>query len=215
MTKAVFMRTLSDRLVSVTPERIAPTDAMRSLDYYEEMIDDRMEDGMSEEEAVAAVGHPDDVFRSILASLPQFPASAERQPEPVPQPDPRTREKKTSPWKTVLLIVASPVWVPLLIAAAVVLFSLYIALFSVVVSLWGVFVSLTAGGAVLIASSVPLFIREGMPAGMASLGLGLASAGLAILLFFVCTALTRLAARITASTFRSAVSLFHRKERRV
>ena len=212
MTKAVFMRTLSDRLVSVTPERIAPTDAVRSLDYYEEMIDDRMEDGMSEEEAVAAVGHPDDVFRAILAALPQFPASAERQPEPVPQPVPPTREKKSSPWKTVLLIVSSPVWVPLLIAAAAILFSLYIALFAVVVSFWGVFVSLAASGAILIASSIPLFIGEGMPAGMASLGLGLASAGLAILFFFLCTAFTRLSARLTEVTFRGAISLFDRKE---
>ena len=214
MTKTIFMRTLSERLVSVTPERISPTDAVRSLDYYEEMIDDRMEDGMSEEEAVAAVGHPDDVFRAILASLPQFPASAERRMEPVPQPVPPTREKKSSPWKTVLLIVSSPVWVPLLIAAAAVLFSLYVVLFSVVVALWGVFVSLAASGAVLIASSVPLFIGEGMPAGMASLGLGLASAGLAILFFFLCTAFTRLSARLTEVTFRGAVSLFHRKERR-
>ena len=117
-------------------------------------------------------------------------------------------------WKTVLLIVSSPVWVSLLIAAAAVLFSLYIALFSVVVSLWGVFVSLAAGGAILIASSVPLFIGEGMPAGMASLGLGLASAGLAILFFFLCTAFTRLCVRLTEVTFRGAISLFHRKERR-
>ena len=214
MTKTIFMRTLSERLVSVTPERISPTDAVRSLDYYEEMIDDRVEDGMSEEEAVAAVGHPDDVFRAILASLPQFPASAERRTEPAPQPVPPTREKKSSPWKTVLLIVSSPVWVPLLIAAAAILFSLYIALFAVVVSFWGVFVSLAASGAILIASSIPLFIGEGMPAGMASLGLGLASAGLAILFFFLCTAFTRFSARLTEVTFRGAVSLFHRKERR-
>lgn len=213
MTKTIFMRTLSERLVSVTPERISPTDAMRSLDYYEEMIDDRMEDGMTEEEAVAAVGTPDDVFRAVLAALP---ASPQARTEPAPSSEaPALVKKKTSPWLVVLLVVTAPVWISLLVAAAAVLFSLYVALYSIVVSLWGIFVSLAAGGAVLIASSVPLFIREGMPAGMASLGLGLASAGLAILLFFVCTAFTRFSARLTEVTFRGAVSLFHRKERRV
>ena len=44
--------------------------------------------------------------------------------------------------------------------------------------------------------------------------MGLASAGLAILFFFLCTAFTRLSARLTEVTFRGAVSLFHRKERR-
>ena len=105
MTKTDFMRNLSDRLVSVTPERISPSDAMRSLDYYEEMIDDRMEDGMSEEEAVAAVGHPDDVFRDILAALPSSP-----QPRNDPAPSvriPAPAKKKTSPWTVALLVVSS------------------------------------------------------------------------------------------------------------
>ena len=212
MTKTVFMRNLSDRLVSVTPERISPSDAMRSLDYYEEMIDDRVEDGMSEEEAVAAVGHPDDVFRDILAALPSSPQPRTEPAHSSEAPSPE--KKKSSPWRTALLIVTSPVWGPLLLAAALVLFSLYIALFAVVVSFWGVFASLAISGAVLIASSVPLFIGEGMPAAMAFLGMGLAALGLAILFFFLCTAFTRFSARLTGVTFRGAVSLFRRKERR-
>lgn len=210
MTKAVFMRNLSDRLVSVTPERISPSDAMRSLDYYEEMIDDRMEDGMSEEEAVAAVGHPDDVFFAILAALPAAP-----QPRTGPAPSaevPATAKKKTSPWLIALLIVSSPVWVSLLIAAAAILFSLYVVLWAVVVSFWAVFVSLAASGVLLTLSSVPLWMGEGLSAAMASLGMGLAAAGLAILFFFLSLALTRLAARLTASGIRGTASLFKRKE---
>ena len=168
---------------------------------------------MSEEEAVAAVGHPDDVFRAVLSSLSAIPKTEPNRTSPTPEPvSVLPKDKKTSPWIVVLLVISSPVWISLLIAAAAVLFSLYIVLFAVAVSLWGVFVSLAVSGAVLIASSIPLFIGEGMPAGMASLGLGLASAGLAILFFFLCTAFTRLCARLTTVTFRGAISLFHRKE---
>ena len=213
MTKAVFMRTLSDRLVSVTPERIAPTDAVRFLDYYEEMIDDRMEDGMGEEEAVAAVGTPDDVFRVILADLPRTSA-----PKPVPVVTEEPPRKKRSPWLVVLLVVTAPVWIPLLVAGAAVVLSLIVSLYAVVwslvVSVWAVFAGLAGGGALLIVSSVPLVPESGMPAALASLGMGLAAVGLSVFVFFAAVAVIRFAARLTVSVLRGAVSLFYGKERR-
>lgn len=51
MTKAEFLNTLSNLLETIAPEERANT-----LEYYSEMILDRMEDGMCEEEAVAALG---------------------------------------------------------------------------------------------------------------------------------------------------------------
>ena len=61
MTKADFLNALDHRLGALSEIDIA-----RSLDYYEEMIDDRMDDGMTEEEAVAAIGDPEAVSRDIL-----------------------------------------------------------------------------------------------------------------------------------------------------
>ena len=44
-----------------------PTEDMeRFIAYYSEMIDDRMEDGMTEEEAVAMMDTPDDAVDQIL-----------------------------------------------------------------------------------------------------------------------------------------------------
>ena len=45
MTKSDFLNALAARLGALSEIDIA-----RSLDYYEEMIDDRMDDGMTEEE---------------------------------------------------------------------------------------------------------------------------------------------------------------------
>ena len=68
MTKADFLNALAVRLSS-----LSEIDVARSLDYYEEMIDDRMDDGMTEEEAVAAAGSPEDAAREILLNIPTLP----------------------------------------------------------------------------------------------------------------------------------------------
>ena len=48
-----------------------PTEDMeRFIAYYSEMIDDRMEDGMTEEEAVATMDTPDEAVDQILEDTP-------------------------------------------------------------------------------------------------------------------------------------------------
>ena len=42
------------------------SDVERSLDYYSEMIDDRVEAGMSEEEAVAEIGSVEEAAKQIF-----------------------------------------------------------------------------------------------------------------------------------------------------
>ena len=51
MNKTEFVNQLSAGLMGLSQE-----DIKRSVDFYTEMIDDRIEDGMPEEEAVAALG---------------------------------------------------------------------------------------------------------------------------------------------------------------
>ncbi len=60
MKKAEFLALLRERLADFSNE-----DAEKSAAFYSEMIDDRMEEGMTEEEAVAALGNLDDIVRSI------------------------------------------------------------------------------------------------------------------------------------------------------
>ena len=69
MTRNEFLSALSEKLYGV-PEK----DKTASLDYYGEMINDRMEDGMTEEEAVAALGTAEEIAEQILRelSLPIF-----------------------------------------------------------------------------------------------------------------------------------------------
>ena len=63
MNKREFLRSLSASLRGMPRGERA-----QSLEYYGEMIQDRMEEGLSEEEAVARLGSADEIARQILES---------------------------------------------------------------------------------------------------------------------------------------------------
>ena len=65
MTKQLFLNELSAALHGLPRE-----ERYRTLRYYDELIDDRMEDGQSEEDAVASLGEPQQVVREILGRPP-------------------------------------------------------------------------------------------------------------------------------------------------
>ena len=109
MTRDEFLGRLGELLACLPAEQVEETKA-----FYAEAIADRMEDGMSEEEAVAAMGTPGEVAEATLDDLPAVPRAIAR-----------TRRRSTALlW--VLTIVGSPVWVPLLAAFAAVAVTVYI-----------------------------------------------------------------------------------------
>ena len=88
-------------------------------------------------------------------------------------------------------MLGAPLWLPLLIAAAAVVFSLYVSLWSIIVSLWSVFASLVGcciGG---LAGGVGLLIGGRTLPGVALLAAGMVCAGLSIFAFFGCRAATK------------------------
>ena len=76
MTKREFLEAIRKGISTLSTD-----DINKSIRYYSEMIDDRIEDGVSEEEAVAAMGNPDDVIAEILSETPSVPTVAEQATE--------------------------------------------------------------------------------------------------------------------------------------
>jgi len=182
--------------------RIPKEDAERSVEFYSEMIDDRMEEGLSEEEAVAAVGDLEEIVRGIVGDAPAaVPVAAEA-------PKPR-KSRKT--WEIVLLILGSPVWVSLLIAAAAVIFSVWISLWSVVISLYATAVALGAAAVGCIFGSFFMF-TDGPGVVLVTLGAMLVCAGLCILIFLLSNLAARGMAKLTKLTCKA---IFCRKEQGV
>lgn len=66
MTKQGFISELKRRLSGLSKE-----DFEKAAEYYGEAIDDCMEEGLSEEEAIAAMGSLEEAVRTILEEIPQ------------------------------------------------------------------------------------------------------------------------------------------------
>ena len=165
------------------------------LNFYSEMIDDRMEEGLTEEEAVAAVG----TVEEIAGDVP-------------PADSGKKTVRRLAVWEIVLLILGAPLWLSLGLAAAAVVLAVYASLWAVVVSLWAVFVSLGASAAGLILFGGVFAIGRNGLAGVAAMAAGLVLAGLTIFAFFGCLAVTKGALFLTGKTTRWIKSCFARKE---
>lgn len=157
------------------------------LAFYSEMIDDRMEEGLSEEEAVSAIGAVLEIVARTAADSPPT-NTAEEKSKP---------KRRLSPGVVVLLAIGSPIWFSLGIAAAAVIFSLYVSLWAVSVSFWSVFGAFAACSVAGVPACI-IFVLEGHRAsGVAMLAAGLVFAGLSIFLFYGCKAVTQGAVTLT------------------
>ena len=140
------------------------------LDYFDEAISERMERGMSEEEAVAALGNPEEAAGNVLAEMPD---------------DMRRNVKKQSGsgrvWKMIVLICASPILLSLIAAAFAAAISLVAAYLSVVISIFAAAIGCAAGALGCVAL---IFLTDNVGL-LLGLGAGLVCAGLAIL-FALC-----------------------------
>lgn len=170
MKKKEFLEKLQASLWAM-PE----TDKQRSVDYYAEMIDDRMEDGLSEEEAVAAIGDLDEIVKQILTETPRPPATVNKTQ--------KQQKRGLEPWMIVLLVLGSPVWVPLVASAVGTVISIYVSLWSVVITLYAVTLALALAAIGCILGS--FFMIGGFPEAMVAWGAALLCAGLGILFFLL------------------------------
>ena len=117
MRKDEFLSSLERLLRSLKRE-----ERNKFLSYYSEMIDDYMEDGCGEEEAVERIGSPGEIAQEILTDREERPA------------------KPTPAWLRVgvivLLILGSPLWGSLVLAALCCALAAVILVLSAYVVIW-------------------------------------------------------------------------------
>ncbi len=176
MSKEEFIAALRRKLAGLPKKEVEDR-----LSFYSEMIDDRMEEGLTEEEAVADIGTVEEVAEEIIKDIPLLKIAKER----------IKPNRKLKAWEIVLLALGSPIWLSLAIAAFAVVISLFAVLWSLVVSMWAIFVSLVACGIGGVLAGVVIACAGQGLTGVAIVGGGIACAGLAIFFFFVCRATTK------------------------
>ena len=176
MNKQEFLTQLRKGLSGLPQE-----DIEERLTFFSEIIEDQMEDGISEEDAVSAVGTVDEIVAQVVAEIPFAKIAKER----------IKSKRRPRAGEIVLLVLGSPIWLSLLIAAFAVVLSLYIVLWSLIVSLWAVFASFGACSIGGVLACVIFAVCGNAASGLAMLAAGIVCAGLAIFLFYGCKAATK------------------------
>jgi len=201
MNKTEFLYALRAHI-----SQLSPQDIQKSLDYYKEMIDDRMEDGMTEQEAVAAMGPIEEIAAQILMDIP-LPRLVRSRLRP-------TRALHT--WEIVLLILGAPVWFPLLLAGIIVVYaliiSLYAVIWSLVLTLYAVELTFSVMGVALLPTAILFACGGHVLHGLFLFGAALIFGGLAIAWFFACKYSTRASLWLGKQILLGTKSLFIRKE---
>lgn len=132
MKKSEFLSSLANKL-SALPKN----ERDKSIGYYSEMIDDRIEDGMSEEEAVSGLGNLDEIAEEIM--LDATPISKFIMPN-----------KPMSSANILYLILCSPLI--LLLFAVIILF--YVGVWLVMASLFLIDLSFVLAGVAGVVASI-------------------------------------------------------------
>lgn len=192
MNKNEFLKELLNRL-SALPQ----AEQDKAYAFYAEMIDDRMEDGMDEEEAVSKLGSMEEIVERIVAEIPMKVLLQAR-----------VGKKHRSGWMLFLIVLGSPVWAPLLIAAAAVLFVLFVCLWVINLVLW---VVLGSAAAAVIGGAIGIFIVPGFGAKLMYTGILLAGTGCAMLLYPASIWMTRQFAAVTKRLWQKMKSRILKK----
>ena len=207
MSKQEFIDELRAKL-----SKLHNVDIEERLRFYEEMISDRMEDGLSEEDAISGIGSIDEIYLQISQDAPKTHLSLDK----AKQKTELHRRKKI-----IILSSTAIIWAPILIALAAsalaiavsivaVLISLFVTLWALIASVWTIFAAfaLSAPAAVLIAI-LNVFSGNILP-GIAILGGGMVVAGLAIFAFFGAIYSTKGSAILTKKSYFGITNLIRK-----
>lgn len=173
MTKLEYLKKLKRALRQVKIE-----ERNKSLAYFSEVIDDRIEDGISEESAVAELEDVESAAARIISE-----AKTQGQLKP-----------RRSVWEIILIVLGFPLWFPLLLSVAIVVLTIYGIVWILISTLFIVSISLALGGA---ASIFGMFLAGSIPSALTCLSAGLVCAGLGIALFVPAVFFARAYAKAT------------------
>ncbi len=193
MNKAEYLKAVEEKLVGVSK-----ADKERFLDYCRELIEDGMEEGMTEDEAIQTLGSPEQMAGQLLLDTKL--------------PEQEKTKRKYKAWEIVLLILGSPIWVSLLLSLLSVLLSFYIVLWTAVLVLYVCVLSFAVCLPAGVLSGIFLLCVGEAAQGSLTIGAGLICGALGMALFPGCNALAAGCLRFTKRLILWMVKPF-RKEK--
>lgn len=194
MNKTDFLVALRSKLGKLPSYEIE-----QSIAFYAEMIDDRMEDGMSEQDAVAALGSVQEIAAHIITETPPIPKAIAK------------ANTGSRTLNIVLLAALSPFWVPLALALAITALAVYLSIWLVILSLWLTIIILILCAPLGIAALI-WFTLIGFPlSGLWTFGSGMAVTGIGLFAFLGMSEINKGLVQLTRSFSAWLKGLFTRK----
>lgn len=176
MTKQEFLTNLQSS-ISVLPKE----DVVKYIEYYSEMIDDRIEEGVLEEDAVNAIGSYNIIAEQILKDNGIFSPINEKQ----------EKSKKSNALNLTLIAIGSPLWVVLMVVALAVAITVIVSAYAVIISLWACAVAFSVSAVCGVIVGIITMVAHDFYLGITLLGADIALSGVAILFFIGCKYLTK------------------------
>jgi uncharacterized membrane protein len=193
------------------------------LNFYNEIIDDKIENGTLEEDAVKEIGPIKIIASQILADYESTNLEEKS----------LTPKRKLKAWEIVLLAVGSPIWFSILVAVVSVVFSLFVSTVAVVFSLfiiimavavvvtWACFGIFSACSVSGILVGIVFALTGNLPTGLAFIGSGVFLFGLAIPTYFLSKITTKFAIgklpnllwKLISTLFSAVKRIFVKKEK--
>ena len=194
MYKYEFLTALREQLVGLPKE-----DIEERISFYEEMINDRMDEGKSEEQAVAEIGTVDEVVRQIASETKLVHLVKHKM----------TPKRSLRGWEVAIIIATFPFWLPVVITSFVLAFVGFILIWTLVIVTYSAETGLWAGG-ILSGISFAMTLIAGEPNYM-MLGSCLMGIGGALLMILGCYGSTKLTIGLTKRMMIGIKSAFIRK----
>lgn len=191
MIKSDFISLLRQSLACLDREELE-----KFITYYEELIADYKEDGLTEAEILNKIGSPQYIASNILK---EHNIS-------------NTKESSSSN-KTVnrvLLILGLPLWGSLLLAAVLIILSIYLIIWCIPFSTGVTSIALLLGSFLSLIGS-PFVMAEVVGVGIVQLGMAFLSLGLSILLGLLTFYLSKKFSYITKESSKYFVKSFNMK----
>ena len=175
MNKQEFLAALRSKLKGLSKSEID-----ERIGFYSEMIDDQIEEGISEEEIISKIGNIDDISEQIISE-----STIAKQKE------------KKSAGEIALFWGGSPLWFALAAVVAAIVIVLYASLWAVIISLWACLAAFAISGVCGAVTSITFIINGNVASGLVVFGAALVCIGISVFAHYGCKAATKWAWKLT------------------
>ena len=198
MNKKEFIESLREKLIGLPNKEID-----ERVNFYSEIIDDKIEEGLTEEQAVIEIGDVNEIAKQIIGETPFIKIVKEK----------IMPRRQLSWWEITLIAIGSPIWFAILVSIVAVVFSLYVSGIAVLISFWGSIVAIAGGSLGGLLYGIVLLFKADILLGVLIISCSIVLAGLFILLIIWMTKLTKLYFVLTKKVIISIKNAMIRKER--